>query len=120
MSIFLKDVVKIDDNLMVFENNKSLSTNKKQNIKEKSIAKTQEIEFSKLKDRLQKKHIAITIDDVARDYLVEKSYIPEMGARPLRREPRAPRRAQGVSAPAWAAAASAAATRRWRRAKASR
>lgn len=44
-----------------------------------------DLEFSKLKGRLDKKHIYVTIDDAARDFLVEKGYVPEMGARPLRR-----------------------------------
>jgi ATP-dependent Clp protease ATP-binding subunit ClpC len=44
-----------------------------------------DLEFQKLKNRLHKKHIEVTIDDIARDFLVEKGYLPEMGARPLRR-----------------------------------
>lgn len=44
-----------------------------------------DIEFNKLKSRLEKKQIFVTIDDAARDFLVEKGYLPEMGARPLRR-----------------------------------
>ena len=44
-----------------------------------------DLEFNKLKNRLHKKHIYVTIDDAARDLLVEKGYMPEMGARPLRR-----------------------------------
>jgi ATP-dependent Clp protease ATP-binding subunit ClpC len=44
-----------------------------------------DLEFNKLKDRLAKKKISITLDDSARDFLVEKGYLPEMGARPLRR-----------------------------------
>lgn len=44
-----------------------------------------DIEFSKLKKRLEDKHIFVTLDDAAKDLLVEKGYIPEMGARPLRR-----------------------------------
>ena len=43
------------------------------------------LEFKKLKDRLAKKHIVVTLDDTAREFLVEKGYVPEMGARPLRR-----------------------------------
>ena len=43
------------------------------------------LEFSKLKSRLEKKNIMVTLDDAARDLLVEKGYLPEMGARPLRR-----------------------------------
>lgn len=44
-----------------------------------------DLEFSKLKNRLSRKKIEVAIDDSARDYLVEKGYAPEMGARPLRR-----------------------------------
>ena len=44
-----------------------------------------DIEFKKLKNRLDKKKIKVTIDNAARDFLVEKGYVPEMGARPLRR-----------------------------------
>jgi ATP-dependent Clp protease ATP-binding subunit ClpC len=44
-----------------------------------------DLEFGKLKDRLLRKNINLTLDDCCRDFLVEKSYIPEMGARPLRR-----------------------------------
>jgi ATP-dependent Clp protease ATP-binding subunit ClpC len=44
-----------------------------------------DLEFAKLSDRLIRKRIEVTIDDAARDFLVEKSYLPEMGARPLRR-----------------------------------
>jgi ATP-dependent Clp protease ATP-binding subunit ClpC len=44
-----------------------------------------DLEFNKLKNRLARKKIMITIDDAARDFLVEKGYVPEMGARPLRR-----------------------------------
>lgn len=44
-----------------------------------------DLEFNKLKSRLDKKQIHVTIDNAARDLLVEKGYLPEMGARPLRR-----------------------------------
>ncbi len=44
-----------------------------------------DLEFNKLKSRLEKKKIFIEIDDAARLFLVEKGYLPEMGARPLRR-----------------------------------
>ena len=44
-----------------------------------------DLEFNKLKERLAKKKITATLDDAARDLLVEKGYLPEMGARPLRR-----------------------------------
>jgi ATP-dependent Clp protease ATP-binding subunit ClpC len=44
-----------------------------------------DLEFNKLKDRLAKKQIFVTLDNAASDFLVEKGYVPEMGARPLRR-----------------------------------
>ena len=44
-----------------------------------------DLEFTKLAGRLKKKQIHVTLDDKARDLLVEKGYVPEMGARPLRR-----------------------------------
>ncbi len=50
-----------------------------------SLRSVVDLEFNKLKGRLEKKHIHVTIDDAARDFLVEKGYVPEMGARPLRR-----------------------------------
>ncbi|MBS0626306.1 MAG: ATP-dependent Clp protease ATP-binding subunit [Verrucomicrobia bacterium] len=50
-----------------------------------ALRKVVDLEFNKLKNRLAKKNIAVTIDDAARDFLVEKGYLPEMGARPLRR-----------------------------------
>lgn len=44
-----------------------------------------ELEIRKIQSRLQKKEIYISLDDAAKDFLVEKGYQPEMGARPLRR-----------------------------------
>jgi ATP-dependent Clp protease ATP-binding subunit ClpC len=44
-----------------------------------------DLEFNKLKNRLEKKKFHVLIDDLVRDFLVEKGYLPEMGARPLRR-----------------------------------
>ena len=44
-----------------------------------------ELEFKKLQNRLSKKNITISLDDTARSFLVDKGYVPEMGARPLRR-----------------------------------
>lgn len=50
-----------------------------------SLRHVVDLEFNKLKHRLEKKQIFVTLDDAARDLLVEKGYLPEMGARPLRR-----------------------------------
>ena len=50
-----------------------------------SLRKVVDLEFNKLKDRLARKKIEVVLDDAARDLIVEKGYLPEMGARPLRR-----------------------------------
>ena len=44
-----------------------------------------EIEVTKLKKRLERKNILITLDDKAKEHIVERGYQPEMGARTLRR-----------------------------------
>lgn len=44
-----------------------------------------EIELKKLLNRLQRREVYITLDDKAKNFLVEKGFQPEMGARPLRR-----------------------------------
>lgn len=44
-----------------------------------------EIEIIKMQKRLQKREIYITLDDAAKNFLVDKGFQPEMGARPLRR-----------------------------------
>ncbi|MBM3207029.1 MAG: ATP-dependent Clp protease ATP-binding subunit [Chlamydiae bacterium] len=44
-----------------------------------------ELEVSKVKKRLERKHITISLDQKAKDFLVTKGFQPEMGARPLRR-----------------------------------
>ena len=50
-----------------------------------SLLQIVDLEFNKLKKRLEKKHIHLEIDDKAKNFLVDKGYQPEMGARPLRR-----------------------------------
>jgi ATP-dependent Clp protease ATP-binding subunit ClpC len=50
-----------------------------------SLARVIDLEVSKLQKRLVKKNIRIDLDDKAKAFLVEKGYVPEMGARPLRR-----------------------------------
>jgi ATP-dependent Clp protease ATP-binding subunit ClpC len=50
-----------------------------------ALRRVVDLEFNKLKNRLEKKKIHVHLDDAARDALVEKGYAPEMGARPLRR-----------------------------------
>jgi len=44
-----------------------------------------ELEIKKLQDRLNKKEIFISLTSEAKEFLVDKGYQPEMGARPLRR-----------------------------------
>ena len=43
------------------------------------------LEINKVMDRLKHKNIALTIDDKAKDFLVNKGYDPNYGARPMRR-----------------------------------
>lgn len=50
-----------------------------------ALSKVTELEFKKLHDRLAKKHIELSLDDSAKEFIVEKGYAPAMGARPLRR-----------------------------------
>jgi ATP-dependent Clp protease ATP-binding subunit ClpC len=44
-----------------------------------------ELEVKKVKARLERKQILLTLDDKAKEFLVNKGFQPEMGARPLRR-----------------------------------
>lgn len=44
-----------------------------------------EIEMRKLSERLKKKEITLQLSSTAKEFLVQKGYQPEMGARPLRR-----------------------------------
>jgi ATP-dependent Clp protease ATP-binding subunit ClpC len=44
-----------------------------------------DLEVKKVKVRLSRKKIGLTLDDKAKDFLVTKGFQPEMGARPLRR-----------------------------------
>ena len=44
-----------------------------------------DLEVSKVKSRLDRKKIFISLDAKAKDFLVDKGFQPEMGARPLRR-----------------------------------
>jgi len=54
-------------------------------LEKSSLRTVVDLEFQKLKIRLEKKKIFVTLDEAAKDFLVEKGYLPEMGARPLRR-----------------------------------
>ncbi|MHC4811095.1 MAG: ATP-dependent Clp protease ATP-binding subunit, partial [Planctomycetota bacterium] len=44
-----------------------------------------EIELSKVRERLAAKDMKLELDQVAKDFLIEKGYNPDFGARPLRR-----------------------------------
>ncbi|GAB4190804.1 MAG: ATP-dependent Clp protease ATP-binding subunit [Simkaniaceae bacterium] len=44
-----------------------------------------DLEINKLKKRIQRKNISLDLDQKAKEFLVDKGYQPEMGARPLRR-----------------------------------
>jgi ATP-dependent Clp protease ATP-binding subunit ClpC len=50
-----------------------------------NLHKVVDLEIQKVKNRLVRKNIILNIDDKAKDFLVEKGYQPEMGARPVRR-----------------------------------
>ncbi|HSX13082.1 MAG TPA: ATP-dependent Clp protease ATP-binding subunit [Chlamydiales bacterium] len=50
-----------------------------------ALAQVVDLELKKLSSRLTKKGIHVKLDDAARNFLVDKGYLPEMGARPLRR-----------------------------------
>ena len=51
----------------------------------KALENVVDLEFKKLKNRLLRKNILLSLDEQAKALLVEKGYQPEMGARPLRR-----------------------------------
>lgn len=44
-----------------------------------------DLEISKLGERLKTKKITLNLDDKAKDFLIEKGYDPDYGARPMRR-----------------------------------
>ncbi|MGI8603963.1 MAG: ATP-dependent Clp protease ATP-binding subunit [Verrucomicrobiales bacterium] len=44
-----------------------------------------DLEITKVLDRVKKKHIAIELDESAKDVLIEEGYDPQYGARPMRR-----------------------------------
>lgn len=49
------------------------------------LQKVIHLEFNKLKARVEEKHIQLVLDEAAANFLVDKGYQPEMGARPIRR-----------------------------------
>ena len=54
-------------------------------LSKEALRQVVDLEFKKLQNRLVRKKIEVVLDDSAREFLVEKGYVPEMGARPLRR-----------------------------------
>lgn len=50
-----------------------------------ALLKVIDIELNKLLNRLQRREVFIKLDDKAKEFLVDKGFQPEMGARPLRR-----------------------------------
>lgn len=50
-----------------------------------SLREVIRIEIDKLQERLRRRQVTIRLDEKAIDFLVEKGYQPEMGARPVRR-----------------------------------
>lgn len=52
---------------------------------QESLRTIVDLEFDDLKRRAEKQNITISLDKKAKDFLVEKGYQPQMGARPLRR-----------------------------------
>lgn len=54
-------------------------------LQKEGLLKVIEIELKKLLARLERREVFITLDDKAKNFLVDKGFQPEMGARPLRR-----------------------------------
>ncbi len=50
-----------------------------------NLLKVLDLEIQEVKNRLASKQIFLNLDQKAKDFLVEKGYQPEMGARPIRR-----------------------------------
>jgi ATP-dependent Clp protease ATP-binding subunit ClpC len=49
------------------------------------LVKILDLEIAKVIERVQRKNLKLVLDDRARDFLVEKGYDPQYGARPMRR-----------------------------------
>lgn len=54
-------------------------------LQKEGLLKVIEIELKKLLARLERREVFVTLDDKAKEFLVDKGFQPEMGARPLRR-----------------------------------
>ena len=51
----------------------------------KDLLQIVDIEIDKVRERLKHKDMCLTVDEDVKDFLIEKGYKPEYGARPLRR-----------------------------------
>ena len=56
-----------------------------QPLKKDNLLHVLDIELKKLLGRLEKREVYVSIEDKAKEFLVDKGFQPEMGARPLRR-----------------------------------
>lgn len=56
-----------------------------QPLQKEGLLRVIEIELKKLMARLARRELALNLDEAAKNFLVEKGFQPEMGARPLRR-----------------------------------
>ena len=54
-------------------------------LKREALLLVIDIEIKKVQARLQRREVYITLDEKAKNFLVDKGFQPEMGARPLRR-----------------------------------
>jgi ATP-dependent Clp protease ATP-binding subunit ClpC len=54
-------------------------------LNKESLLQVIELEVKKVQARLTRREVFITLDDKAKNFLVDKGFQPEMGARPLRR-----------------------------------
>ncbi|MEA2020707.1 MAG: ATP-dependent Clp protease ATP-binding subunit [Patescibacteria group bacterium] len=54
-------------------------------LSKEDLRKIVELEVSKVEERLREQEVELEITDTAKDYLAEKGFDPEFGARPLRR-----------------------------------
>lgn len=54
-------------------------------LQKEGLLKVIDMELKKLLSRLESREVYISLDDKAKEFLVEKGFQPEMGARPLRR-----------------------------------
>ena len=55
------------------------------NLSKENIFRIIDVELEKLRERLQKMDARLELTDAAKDFLMEKGWDPDLGARPLRR-----------------------------------